>query len=71
MGRKPLIIAAFALSTMACLGLAQTAKPSTDKWEAPADAAAKPNPEAQNPDAPAVGHKLYMRTPRRRFLPVM
>lgn len=62
MGRKPLIIAAFALSTMACLGLAQTAKPSTDKWEAPADAAAKPNPEAQNPDAPAVGHKLYMRT---------
>lgn len=62
MGPKPLILAAFALTTLVCLGIAQTAKPSTDKWEAPADAAAKPNPEAKNPEASATGHKLYMRT---------
>lgn len=62
MGPKALIIAAFALTSMVYLGIAQTAKPPADKWEAPADAAAKPNPEAQNPDAPAVGRKLYMRT---------
>jgi|GEM_PF-1808268 mono/diheme cytochrome c family protein len=62
MGPKALMIAAFAVTTMVCLGIAQTAKPPADKWEAPADAAAKPNPEAQNPDAPAVGRKLYMRT---------
>src|SRR5512146_3527603 len=62
MGPKALIIAAFALTSMVYLGIAQTAKPPADKWGAPADAAAKPNPEAQNPDAPAVGRKLYMRT---------
>jgi len=62
MGPKALILAAFALLAMVCLGIAQTAKPPAQKWEAPADAAAKPNPEAKNPDAPAVGRKLYMRT---------
>lgn len=58
---KPLIIAAFAFISLVCLGIAQTSNPPADKWQAPADAAAKPNPEAKNPDAPAVGRKLFMR----------
>jgi mono/diheme cytochrome c family protein len=31
-------------------------------WEAPADAAAKPNPGGKNPDAAAAGRKLFMRS---------
>jgi mono/diheme cytochrome c family protein len=62
MGPKLLIIATLAFAGLVCLGIAQTDKPPANKWEAPADAAAKPNPEAKNPDAPAVGRKLYMRT---------
>ncbi len=62
MGPKSLIIGTLALASLVCLGIAQTDKPPANKWEAPADAAAKPNPEAKNPDAPAVGRKLYMRT---------
>lgn len=62
MGSRTLIIATFAFASLVCLGIAQTANPPAAKWEAPADAAAKPNPEAQNPDAPAAGRKLYMRT---------
>ena len=61
MGSKPLIIAAFAFISLVCLGIAQTSNPPADKWQAPADAAAQPNPEAKNPDAPAVGRKLFMR----------
>jgi mono/diheme cytochrome c family protein len=62
MGSKPLVIVLFAFASLVCLGIAQTANPPAKKWEAPPDAAAKPNPEAKNPDAPAAGHKLYMRT---------
>jgi mono/diheme cytochrome c family protein len=62
MRSRPLIITAFAFISLVCLGIAQTANAPKDKWEAPADAAAKPNPEAKNPDAPALGRKLYMRT---------
>jgi mono/diheme cytochrome c family protein len=62
MGYRPLLIAILAFASLVCLAIAQTAKPTADKWEAPADAAAKPNPEAKNPDAAAVGRKLYMRT---------
>ena len=62
MGSRSLIIAAFAFTGLVCLAIAQTEKPSANKWEAPADAAAKPNPEAKNPDAPAAGRKLFMRT---------
>ena len=62
MGSKPLIIAAFAFVSLVCLGIAQTANPHAPKWQAPADAAAKTNPEAKNPDALAAGRKLYMRT---------
>ena len=61
MGSKSLVIV-LAFASLVCLGIAQTANPPAKKWEAPPDAAAKPNPEAKNPDAPATGHKLYMRT---------
>lgn len=62
MRSKPLLIVVIAFASLVCLALAQTANPSADKWQAPADAAAKANPEAKNPDAPAAGRKLYMRT---------
>jgi mono/diheme cytochrome c family protein len=62
MGPKTLLTAALALASLACLGIAQNSNPPADKWQAPADAAAKPNPEAKNPDAAAAGRKLYMRT---------
>ena len=61
MGSKSLVIV-LAFASLVCLGIAQTANPPAKKWEAPPDAAAKPNPEAKNPDASATGHKLYMRT---------
>ncbi len=61
MGSKPLV-ALIIFTSLVCLGIAQTDNPPAKKWEAPADAAAKPNPEAKNPDAQAVGRKLYMRT---------
>src|SRR5215469_11023158 len=61
MGSKPLV-ALIIFTGLVCLGIAQTQKPPANKWEAPADAAAKPNPEAKNPDAQANGRKLYMRT---------
>ena len=61
MGSK-LLVAVFLLAALVCLGIAQTDNPPAKKWEAPADAAAKPNPEAKNPDAQANGRKLYMRT---------
>lgn len=35
---------------------------SKEKWQAPADAATKPNPESKNPAAPAVGRRLFLRT---------
>ena len=59
---KSAIIVFVAFASLVCLGIAQTATPPASKWEAPADAAAKPNPEAKNPDAQANGRKLYMRT---------
>ncbi len=62
MGPKSRIIGTLALASLVCLGIAQTDNAPAKKWEAPTDAAAKPNPEAKNPDAPAVGRKLYMRT---------
>src|SRR5690242_17974688 len=62
MGSKVLTGIIITFASLVCLGIAQTAKPPGDKWEAPADAAAKPNPEAKNPDAPVAGRKLYMRT---------
>ena len=59
---KTLFLAVFAFFALVCLTIAQTSTPPAEKWEAPAEAAAKPNPEAKNPDAVANGHKLFMRT---------
>jgi cytochrome c len=50
-----IVIVAFA-----SLVTAQATSPTANKWQAPPDAAAKPNPEAQNPAAPAAGRKLFM-----------
>lgn len=61
MGSKPLV-ALVIFAGLVCLGIAQTDNTPAKKWEAPADAAAKPNPEAKNPDAQANGRKLYVRT---------
>lgn len=55
-------IALFASFVLVCLAIAQTSTPPTDKWEAPAEAAAQPNPEAKKPEAVANGQKLFMRT---------
>lgn len=53
-------IAMVVLLSLACVAAAQATEATTDKWEAPPDAAAKANPEAQNPGAPAAGRKLFM-----------
>lgn len=62
MGSRTLLIAALVFAGLACLAIAQSSNPPAEKWQAPAEEAAKPNPEAKNPDAPALGRKLYMRT---------
>lgn len=59
---KALTITLFVFLTVVCLAIAQTENSPSEKWEAPAEAAAKSNPEAKNPDAPAMGRKLFMRT---------
>jgi len=41
---------------------ARGTQPTTEKWQAPPDAAAKPNPEISNPSAGATGRKLFTRT---------
>jgi mono/diheme cytochrome c family protein len=45
---------------LACLAAVQTVSATADKWQAPPDAAAQPNPEAKNPSAPAMGRKSFM-----------
>jgi len=55
------IIASMVLASMALAIRAQNSKAVDEKWEAPPEAAAKPNPESQNPEASAVGRKRYMR----------
>ena len=62
MRSKALIITLFAFLTAVCLAIAQTENSPSDKWQAPPEAAATPNPEAKNPDAAAAGRKLFMRT---------
>jgi len=57
---KNLIITTVALLSLVCVAAEQAAKANTDKWDAPPEAAAKANPEAQNPGAPAAGRKLFM-----------
>jgi mono/diheme cytochrome c family protein len=43
------------------MATAHSAPVASTKWEAPPDAAAKPNPEAKNPDAQANGRRSFMR----------
>jgi|SRR5580692_5161743 mono/diheme cytochrome c family protein len=56
------IIAFSAAGMLFLIGLtgAQPLQATPDKWQAPPDAAAKPNPEARNSAAPATGRKAYM-----------
>jgi mono/diheme cytochrome c family protein len=42
------------------LAVGQNTHATADKWEAPPEAAAVPNPEASNPDASRVGRKSYL-----------
>jgi mono/diheme cytochrome c family protein len=62
MGPKTLLSAAVALASLVCMAVAQPTSPTSDKWQAPPEAAAKPNPESQKTAAPAVGRKLFIRT---------
>lgn len=53
-------VAMVVLVGLACLAIAQTVNAAADKWQAPPDATAEPNPEANNPAAPAAGRKSFM-----------
>ena len=62
MGSKTRLIITVALATLAHVTVAQPVSPTADKWRAPSEAAAKPNPERQKTTASAVGRKLFSRT---------
>ena len=51
---------AVALSQKEQLDLVQTAPTNPDPWQAPAEAAGRPNPEKDNPAAATVGRKLFL-----------
>ena len=57
-------LAGFLVSTAACAALAIGQNPSYEldsQWQAPAQAASKPNPLADKPEAAAGGRKLFVR----------
>jgi mono/diheme cytochrome c family protein len=58
---KRTLVATVAFASLLCLAVAQTRSATASKWQAPPEAAAKPNPEAKNPTAPAVGRKRFLR----------
>jgi len=62
MGPKASAIVIVAFASL--LGMAQdpSANSAKGKWEAPSDAAAKPNPESEKPEARATGRKMFIRT---------
>jgi mono/diheme cytochrome c family protein len=62
MGPKTLISAAVGLASLVCVAIAQPTSSTSDKWQAPPEAAAKPNPESQKTAGSAVGRKLFIRT---------
>ena len=62
MGPKQILSAAVALASLVCMAIAEPTSPIAGKWQAPPEAAAKPNPESQKTAAPAVGRKLFIRT---------
>jgi mono/diheme cytochrome c family protein len=47
--------------SLLCLTFIQTLHATADKWQAPPEAAAIPNPEAKNTAAPGAGRKAFMR----------
>jgi mono/diheme cytochrome c family protein len=53
-------ILAIAILALACLVIAQLVNAATEKWQAPPEEAAKPNPEAKNPAAPTLGRRFFM-----------
>jgi mono/diheme cytochrome c family protein len=57
-----LCIAGVAFAGMVCLATAQPANPTSEKWQAPPDAAAKGNPESPNRAAIVHGRKLFIHT---------
>lgn len=59
---KTVFISVLALFALTCTASAQRAQPETEKWQTPPDAAAKPNPEINNPSAVATGRKVFTRT---------
>jgi mono/diheme cytochrome c family protein len=58
--RSTIVTIAVGILCLMCLTDAQPLQARPDKWQAPPEAAAKANPEAKNPAAPAVGRKAYM-----------
>lgn len=62
LGRRGLEPAILTLCLLAGTLLAQNPAYQQDpNWHAPAEAAARPNPLAQRPEAAAGGHKLFLR----------
>jgi mono/diheme cytochrome c family protein len=49
------------MCSLLCLIFNQTLHATADKWQAPPEASAVPNPEANNTAAPAAGRKAFMR----------
>ena len=62
MGPKTILSAAVALASLVCMATAGPMSPNSGKWQAPLEAAAKPNPVTQKTAALAVGRKLFIRT---------
>src|SRR5215467_58585 len=56
-----LLGAVIALGSLASLTFSQAGNAAADKWQAPPEAAATPNPEAKNPAATVAGRKSFMR----------
>ena len=61
MRMRPQVFTIVIIASMALAIHAQSSKPVGEKWQAPPEAAAKPNPESRNSAASAVGRKRYMR----------
>ncbi|MGC2182093.1 MAG: c-type cytochrome [Terriglobales bacterium] len=62
MGSRVLCVAAITFAAMVCGATVPPANPASEKWEAPADAAAKVNPGSKNRAAIVHGRKLFNHT---------
>jgi len=61
MGPRTLAVFVVALVTMMWGAQSQSTNTAAEKWEAPSDAAAKPNPESEKPEARTTGRKMFIR----------